>query len=67
MDDYGKVQKISKKEEININIIQNKNCIGLFVQETKMHRQRREIMINKTRQRAMCLPEGVEESGGILF
>ena len=38
MDDYGKVQKISKKEEININIIQNKNCIGLFVQETKMHR-----------------------------
>ena len=38
MDDYGKVQRISKKEEININIIQNKNCIGLFVQETKMHK-----------------------------
>ncbi len=38
MDDYGKTQRISKKEEININIIQNKNCIGLFVQETKMHK-----------------------------
>jgi len=38
MDDYGNVQRISKKEEININIIQNKNCIGLFVQETKMHK-----------------------------
>ncbi len=38
MDDQGNVQRISKKEEININIIQNKNCIGLFVQETKMHK-----------------------------
>ena len=28
--------KIKKKCELNLNIVQDKNCIGLFVLETKI-------------------------------
>jgi len=28
--------KIKKKDELNLNIIQDENCIGLFVLETKV-------------------------------
>ena len=38
MNDIGENMQVSKKEELNVNIIQDKNCVGLFVGETKMHK-----------------------------
>ena len=38
MNDIGENMQVSKKEELNVNIIQNKNRVGLFVGETKMHK-----------------------------
>ena len=34
--------KIKKKDELNLNIIQDKNCIGLFVTETKVRSCKKE-------------------------